>query len=226
MMSEETISMMGPGDFSDETPASSIVAAPAQGVCYFFSLILFTEDAELSATLRQRAAAYLAKPGFRDSGFDLEVFCAELDDENVWEGVLGTRMTTRVCAKVVSDQSPNRPYGYDLRLRSSVCSTYGWTLSNGVGTIDAGYCDPLQADLVCVRYSKNDESGLAPCSVAPRMHGRRVVQIVAPDVQAFNDVCVLGPTQKVTWLGILARHATAAGIGSGDRGGGFGTTGH
>lgn len=220
MMSEETISR-GLGAYSEET------TTPVQSPSYFFSLILFTEDAALAETLRQRAAAYLAKPGFRDSGFDLDVFLnatlEELEDEGAWEHVFCARMTTRIHAKVVSDHSPNRPYGFDLRLRSSACATYGWTLSNGVGTIDAGYCDPLLADLVCVRY--RDPSGArVPSSVAARMHGRRIVQIVAPDVQAFNDVCILGPEQKGTWLGILARHAAAAGV-SGDRGGGFGTTG-
>jgi dUTPase len=161
------------------------------------------------SVLSQRARDYVAGRGSDNSGFDLEVYSGVADQTDAPEAL----MTTRVRAKVFSYDTPGVVYGHTLMLRSSVPKRYGWMLGNGVGLIDRSYCDPLMAYLV--RTPGGSGAGSAPTS----LHGSRALQVVAPNVQPFEDVVVT--RDEAVWRRFLAQYAPDVA----DRGGGFGSTG-
>jgi hypothetical protein len=185
----------------------------------FHSLILYADTDELADELRRRAEVYLSKPAaLRDRGFDLQVFC--IGDPRSNPGILETRMTTGVCAKVVSEMVPGVSFGYDLRFRSSMRKEYGWV--GNLGTVDPAYSQPLLADIYCIRQQPLYGHTFPMQAAVPYsdLHGARICQIVTGDGRGHDDVVVLGPAQRETWLGILER------LGQSEQGrGGFGSTG-
>ena len=168
------------------------------------TLFVYSPDGAVSDNLVAQATAFNASDT-NDCGFDLNLYAEpEPGSGGFASEVL---MTTKVHAKMCT--SDDRFTAFDLRLRSSVPREYGWMLGNSVGTIDASYCGELKAYMVNFRAADNV---LWRSFVA--MHCKRIVQVVAPDMQKFS-VCVLNT--KDSWDRIVSRCK--------DRNGGFGSTG-
>jgi len=175
-----------------------------------YGLFLFSHDADVRRSLK----SHLSTMSGRDSGFDLSLYADDDTDADADADAGNKMLTTRVYAKVIHGSVPLLNHysidfnGFDLRLRSSVPKQFGWFLGNGVGTIDAGYCGELKAYMF--------KSSARDATPWRDMCGKRIVQIVAPDLRPFYVVRVYDDQQK--WDAMLLKYKSK------DRRGGFGST--
>lgn len=177
-------------------------------------LYLYSPNARVAADLRQRALEYEQKNAKRvfNSGFDIVVHGEnELDvapETGLWRA--RTHVHARLhlddrscsCREVIDVEA--MPAGIGLRERSSLAEK-GWELANKPGLIDASYHDEIFVQL---------RASLDPSTPPQNIAGQRAVQMCNGYLTHFKHVKVLS---KETWDSLIKE--------TGNRGGGFGSTG-
>lgn len=178
----------------------------------YYTLCLFSNDADAQNALME----YARTMNSRDSGFDLALYdtaavTATADDATAPNKMLTTRVYAKVlCSRMAADDTYEKMFnGFDLRLRSSVPKQFGWFMGNGVGTIDQDYCGELKAYMF--------KSSARDATPWREMCGKRIVQIVAPDLRPFWCVAIYNDQKQ--WDDMLLKYDSK------DRNGGFGSTG-
>lgn len=180
-----------------------------------YLLYLATDDADVKKTIQERALTY--NTNRTDSGFDLEVYGnADSYSPNAGHVLLSTRVKALVVYQNQMNIVDCRVAAFAMMARSSLPGR-GWMLGNSVGLIDRSYRNCLLASLVCHDRARLQRAETMPEEGWRGLVGTRVVQVVAPDLQPFQDVIVLENEAEYSQQAAL--------FGVGDRGGGFGSTG-